>query len=60
LENFVTISGCPGGGKSTLLAELRQRGFPTIDEPGQRIAPEEWSAALGHLAWLYAVAFVAG
>jgi hypothetical protein len=34
MENFVTISGCSGGGKSTLLSELRRRGFATIDEPG--------------------------
>jgi hypothetical protein len=40
-ENFVTISGCFGGGKSTVLAELRGCGFATIDEPGRRIVDEE-------------------
>jgi predicted ATPase len=40
-ENFVTISGCSGGGKSTLLLELRQRGFATIEEPGRWIVVEE-------------------
>jgi predicted ATPase len=34
MENFVTISGCSGGDKSTMLSELRRRGFATIDEPG--------------------------
>jgi ABC-type nitrate/sulfonate/bicarbonate transport system ATPase subunit len=33
MENFVTIPGCSGGGKSTLLAEPRRRGFGTIEEP---------------------------
>ena len=41
MENFVTISGCSGGGKSTLLSELRRRGFATIDEPGRRIVADE-------------------
>jgi predicted ATPase len=41
MENFVTISGCSSGGKSTLLVELRRRGFAMIDEPGRRIVAEE-------------------
>lgn len=41
MERFVTISGCSGGGKSTLLAELSQRGFATVSEPGRRIVAEE-------------------
>jgi len=49
MENFVTISGCSGGGKSTLLAELRRRGFVTIDEPGRRVVAEN-SIAVGGVA----------
>jgi predicted ATPase len=37
----VVISGCSGGGKSTLLAELARRGFTTVCEPGRRIVAME-------------------
>jgi predicted ATPase len=56
-ENFVTISGCSGGGKSTLLAELRRRGFVTIAEPGRRIVVEELNSGGRALPWLDAIAF---
>jgi predicted ATPase len=38
---LVMISGCSGGGKSTLLAELGRRGYATVAEPGRRIIAEE-------------------
>jgi predicted ATPase len=38
---YVVISGCSGGGKSTLLAELARRGFGVVEEPGRRIIREE-------------------
>lgn len=38
---FVVISGCSGGGKSTLLAELSRRGHTVVEEPGMRIVTEE-------------------
>ena len=57
MENFVTISGCSGGGKSTLLAELRQRGFATIEEPGRRIVAEELKRGGRALPWVDAVVF---
>ncbi len=31
------ITGCSGGGKSTLIAELADRGFRTVAEPGRRL-----------------------
>jgi predicted ATPase len=58
MENFVTISGCSSGGKSTLLAELRRRGFATIDEPGRRIVAEELERSGTALPWVDAVAFL--
>ena len=58
MENFVTISGCSSGGKSTLLAELRRRGFSTIDEPGRRIVVEELKRGGRALPWVDAVAFL--
>ena len=57
MENFVTISGCSSGGKSTVLAELRRRGFATIDEPGRRIVAEEIKRGGTALPWVDAVAF---
>lgn len=33
----VILSGCSGGGKSTLLAELATRGVPTFAEPGREV-----------------------
>lgn len=35
-ERYV-ISGCSGGGKSTLIAALGQAGFQVVPEPGRRI-----------------------
>jgi predicted ATPase len=58
MENFVTISGCSSGGKSTLLVELRRRGFATIDEPGRRIVAEELKRGGRALPWVDAVAFL--
>src|SRR5215475_4388220 len=57
MKNFVTISGCSSGGKSTLLAEFRRRGYATIDEPGRRIVAEEMKRGGRALPWVDAVAF---
>ncbi|WP_299728890.1 AAA family ATPase [uncultured Tateyamaria sp.] len=34
------ITGCSGGGKSTLLDALAARGYATVSEPGRRIVAE--------------------
>lgn len=34
------ITGCSGGGKSTLLDALAQRGYATVPERGRRIVAE--------------------
>jgi predicted ATPase len=39
------FSGCFGGGKSTLLIELGQRGYATMEEPRRRIVKEEMLGA---------------
>ena len=41
MDRFVVITGCSGGGKSTLLDELGRRGHATIEEPGRRIVRED-------------------
>lgn len=54
---FVVISGCSGGGKSTLLLELAQRGHATVEEPGRRIVREELLGAGRALPWIDEAAF---
>ena len=53
----VVLSGCSGGGKSTLLAELEGRGFGTVPEPGRRIIAEELRGDGMALPWIDLVAF---
>jgi len=48
---FVMISGCSGGGKSTLLAELARRGFAVVAEPGRRIIAAARAEQGGALPW---------
>jgi predicted ATPase len=57
MNTFVVISGCSGGGKSTLLAELAHRGHATVAEPGRRIVAEEIKAGGTALPWVDAPAF---
>jgi predicted ATPase len=40
-ERFVLITGCSGGGKSTLLSELDARGHRVVEEPGRRIVKDQ-------------------
>ncbi len=37
MSRFVLISGCSGGGKSTLLGSLAALGHPVVPEPGRRV-----------------------
>jgi predicted ATPase len=53
----VILSGCSGGGKSTLLAELAAQGFSTVSEPGRRIVTEELRGDGTALPWVNLVAF---
>jgi predicted ATPase len=47
----VVISGCSGGGKSTLLAELGARGWPIFPEPGRQIVKEQLAIGGDALPW---------
>ncbi|WP_149538854.1 AAA family ATPase [Siccirubricoccus phaeus] len=51
-DRFVILSGCSGGGKSTLLAELRRRGHATVEEPGRRVIAAEQASGGSALPWL--------
>lgn len=57
MNRFVILSGCSGGGKSTLLAELGKRGFATIEEPGRRIIAQERAGSRKALPWVDLAAF---
>ncbi|MDI1365442.1 MAG: AAA family ATPase [bacterium] len=57
MDRFVLISGCSGGGKSTLLAELRRRGHAVVEEPGRRIVAEEQAGDGATLPWIDPAAF---
>jgi len=48
----VVLSGCSGGGKSSLLAELRRRGHAVVEEPGRRIVQEESRRGGSALPWI--------
>jgi predicted ATPase len=58
-SRFVVISGCSGGGKSTLLAELARRGHAVVPEPGRRVVDEEMAANGRALPWVDLDAFLA-
>ena len=57
MDRFVVISGCSGGGKSTLLAELARRGWAVVEEPGRRVVREEQAGDGAALPWIDAAAF---
>lgn len=58
MNPFVLISGCSGGGKSTLLSELQNRGYTVIQEPGRRIVQEQLSNGGSALPWQDMEAFL--
>ncbi|WP_238123152.1 MULTISPECIES: AAA family ATPase [unclassified Xanthobacter] len=57
MNRRILISGCSGGGKSTLLAELASRGFSVVEEPGRRIVKQELERNGNALPWIDMVAF---
>lgn len=56
-SRHIVLSGCSGGGKSTLLSELQLRGFMTVPEPGRRIVEAEQQGAGLALPWVDLPAF---
>ncbi len=57
MSRFVILSGCSGGGKSTLLDALAERGFTVVPEPGRRIVAEELAGDGAALPWIDLAAF---
>ncbi len=58
MDKLVVISGCSGGGKSTLLAELERRGYAVVEEPGRRIVSAEMRTNGIALPWNDPIAFL--
>ncbi len=56
-NNLIVLSGCSGGGKSTLLDELAKRGYTTVEEPGRRIVRQETEQQGTALPWIDMEAF---
>jgi len=57
MPHFFVVSGCSGGGKSSLLDELSRRNLATIEEPGRRVVREELASGGNALPWVDATAF---
>jgi predicted ATPase len=58
MSRHVVITGCSGGGKSTLLAELARRGHAVVEEPGRRVVEAETLAGGTALPWTDMAAFL--
>ncbi|TAV74116.1 AAA family ATPase [Rhizobium leguminosarum] len=57
MNRLVLISGCSGGGKSTLLAELAAPGHAVVEGPGRRIVKQELEGNGAALPWVDMAAF---
>ena len=57
-DRLVVVSGCSGGGKSSLLREMAARGYPVYPEPGRQIVKEQLFIAGDGLPWDDALKFV--
>jgi predicted ATPase len=53
----LVISGCSGGGKSTLLAALDERGWSTVPEPGRRVLQVQRKTGGTAMPWQDMAAF---
>ena len=56
-DRLVVVSGCSGGGKSTLLAEMVRRGWAVFPEPGRQIVREQTLIGGPALPWVDLAAF---
>ena len=50
-RQFLVLSGCSGGGKSSLLAELGRRGNAIYEEPGRQVVKEQLLIGGDALPW---------
>ena len=52
MKSYIIISGCSGGGKSTLLEALRAKGYKVVTEAGRRVVQDETAQASVALPWV--------
>ena len=50
-NQFIVLSGCSGGGKSSLLAELGRRGYAICEEAGRQVVKEQLLIGGDALPW---------
>jgi predicted ATPase len=55
--NRILITGCSGGGKTTLINALADKGYVTVPEPGRRIVAEQKANSGKALPWIDLNAF---
>ena len=58
-RRLVMISGCSGGGKSTLLAALTTRGYGVVEEPGRQVVKAQLAIGGDGLPWANVERFIA-
>ena len=58
MNQFILLSGCSGGGKSTLLKALKARGHQVVEEPGRRVVEAELARGGNALPWTDIEAFL--
>ncbi|WP_321488460.1 AAA family ATPase [uncultured Hyphomonas sp.] len=58
MDKLILISGCSGGGKSTLLKALKARGHHVVEEPGRRVVEAEQASGGKALPWTDIEAFL--
>lgn len=58
MNRLIVISGCSGGGKSTLLTELGRRGYPVVEEPGRRVVADQMRSNRPALPWTDMISFL--
>ncbi len=51
MNKFIIISGCSGGGKSTLISELSNQGYAAVEEVGRKIVKEQTQNNGGITPW---------
>lgn len=57
MNRLIVISGCSSGGKSTLLSELKNRGYTTISEVGREIVKEQLASGTTITPWQKPIEF---
>ena len=55
---LVVLSGCSGGGKSTLISEMADRGYPVKTEVGRQIVREQIQIGGDGLPWINVTKFM--